>query len=775
MPKEKITYQISINGVVQGVGFRPLIWRLAHAHQLYGEVFNNTEGVTIILQDPNSSLQLFLSELQRSLPAVARIDHLAVTSIPTEKLYTDFTISSSVSSSHRKVPVSPDLHVCHDCLRELFDPDNRRYLYPFINCTNCGPRFSIVKDLPYDRQNTTMDNFRMCSLCQQEYDNPADRRFHAQPNACPECGPQLVLTNGIVTLLKTGDRKANAHFFQTLSDLLLKGHILAIKSIGGFHLACDARNEVTVRNLRQRKYREDKPFAVMFSNLNSVQEYCYTSSAEEVLLQSIPHPIVILRKNGLKNLADSIAPRNNYLGAMLPYTPLHHLILKFCPHPLVMTSGNVSDEPIAFEDEDALQRLRGIADYFVIHSRPIFIRCDDSVTRVFDERAYPIRCSRGFAPCEIPTSVRFATPILACGAEQKNTIALACDERIIISQHIGDLKNYNTYQAFLKNIEHLKRLYDVHPKVVAHDQHPEYLSTKYALELAENSAEPITRIGIQHHHAHAASCMIDNNLNEPAIGIVLDGTGYGSDGTIWGGELLRVEYGDFERLGHFDYVPMPGGQAAIDHPWQMALSYLVKVFGKDALRMDLPFLSQIPFSERLFIWHILEENFNAPLTSSCGRLFDGVAALTGLCLHANYEGQPAIEFEQTITMAEVTPYRLVVDEQYTPFRILWGPMIQEIIADLESKCSVGTIALKFHFAIVQALFMAAQLARKLTGINKIVLSGGVFMNMFLLENLVQRLRQARFEVFTHQNLPCNDGGIAAGQTVIANAKIGLKF
>lgn len=765
MHKVPQTYQILIKGIVQGVGFRPFIWRLAHDFHFKGEVFNHTSGVTIILQDCDSHLDQFIERLKNSLPSACRIDQIEVHPIEATRNYLDFQITPSVSSWQRNVPISPDLHLCSDCLQELFDPHNRRYLYPFINCTNCGPRFSIITDLPYDRINTTMRNFQMCPECRAEYDNPLDRRFHAQPNACPVCGPQLTLSDGQTIIFQTSTHEANYRFFHEVAQLFQSGHIIALKSIGGYHLACAAHNEAAVQTLRNRKYRADKPFAVMFPSMSSLKEYCQVSEIDEELLTSVPHPIVLLPKRESKTLSKGIAPNNRFLGAMLPYTPLHALLFHIYPYPLVITSGNISDEPIAYEDEDAFRRLKGIADYFICHNRQIYIRCDDSVTRVFASQPYPIRLARGYQPQEIYLNQLFTKPILACGAEQKNTIALAQDNRIIVSQHIGDLKNYAAFTAFKHTIDHFCHIFEIKPAIIAYDLHPEYLSTKYALDANQAG---LIKFGIQHHHAHAVSCMVDNDLQEPVLGIILDGTGYGTDGTLWGGEILKVTYQAIERIGHFAYVPMPGAQAAIEHPWQMALSYLYLLMGADAVNVELPFLNSIPQNQRLIIVKSLQNNFNAPITSSCGRLFDGVAALTGLCLHASYEGQPAVEFEQSIIEVDSRPYQLCLDTQSRPFQISYRRMLSEIIEDLKEGTPRGVIAWKFHQGLVEGLTAAAQYAREITAIDRVVLSGGVFMNMFILERLVSRLRQEGFTVYTHHRVPCNDGGIAVGQAVIAN-------
>jgi len=765
------TYRIFVTGTVQGVGFRPHVWRLAHQLNLHGEVFNNSNGVIIILQGLPDNIESFLEQLPTSAPPASRLETIQVTEITSAEPYEDFVISTSQRHWQRSVPISPDLDVCQNCLRELFDPHNRRYLYPFINCTNCGPRFTIITDVPYDRSNTTMRSFKMCPECQQEYDNPVNRRFHAQPNACPVCGPQITLTDGKKIYGKSGTSEQNEALFKEIAEIFSTGKIIALKSIGGYHLACDARNELAVCRLRQRKYREDKPFAVMFPNLTMVYDFCEVSPEEVELLTSLPHPIVLLTKIREHDLTPSVAPNNHFLGVMLPYTPLHHLIMHYFPQPLVMTSGNLSDEPIAFEDDDALQRLKNIADFFVIHDRPIHLRCDDSVYRIFSKQPYPIRRARGYTPDQISVPVKFDNPVLACGPEQKNTFALAKDQRVILSQHIGDMKNYPVYQAFVKNIAHFEKIFGIYPSIIAYDLHPEYLSTKYAQEIYHSpDGNIVQKIGVQHHHAHAVSCMAENGIQEPVIGIILDGTGYGTDGTIWGGEILKVTYSDFERLGYFEPVQMPGAQAAIDNPWQMAVSYLYSTYGTSFRELNLPFLRVIPDDKIKLVVEMLKNHFNSPFTTSCGRLFDGIAALTGLRLSVNYEGQAAVEFEQQVELVADTPgYSLKIQTNSNIFSIVWYKMIQEVVKDIQTTTNISTIAFKFHKGLSEGLFAAACQARNLTGLNSVVLSGGVFMNLFLLEHLQQLLTRDGFTVYTHHKVPANDGGIALGQVVIANA------
>ncbi len=757
---------------MQGIGFRPFVYNLAQKFNLAGYVRNDSRGVELIIQGQPEKISQFENSLRTAAPPHCRIEKMEVTEIEAAQKFTGFSIADSQSFTEKAVQVVPDLDVCPECLREMFDPGNRRYLYPFINCTNCGPRFTIVQDVPYDRPLTTMSKFQMCPECLREYDNPADRRFHAQPNACPVCGPKLqLLDNNGRELMNGGTAAANQALFGEIGRLLSVDAILAVKGIGGFHLACDARNETAVYTLRQRKYREDKPFAVMFPDLPTVATYCEYNPEEARLLTSTPHPIVLLRKHTGIDLAPAVAPGNHYLGCFLPYSPIHHLIMHFFGQPMVLTSGNISDEPIAYKDEDALARLSGIADYFVMHNREIHIRCDDSVYRIWQNRPYPLRRSRGFVPSALTYKKGFNRPVLACGPEQKNTFAVAKNNQVFLSHHIGDLVNYEVMQSLENGIAHNKHIFDVEPEIVAYDLHPDYLSTKYALDYpnATPAGRSVTKIGVQHHHAHAIACLAENNVNEPALAIVLDGTGYGTDGAIWGGEILLVEDHHFERLGHFRPALLPGGAAAIKNPWQMALSYLFATYGEEMGGLKLPFLDDILPDQIEIALNMLRTGFNSPLTTSCGRLFDGVAALAGLRNQVNYEGQAAIEFEQTIASANSTAYDFEIQAGDDRFDIDWRKMIKQVVEDVGKDVSRSAIAVKFHNGLAGVLLQVALKARELTGLNNIALSGGVFMNVYLLTHLSRLLEKQQFKVCTHQQVPCNDGGIALGQAVIANA------
>jgi len=763
-----ITKKIIISGTVQGVGFRPFVYNLALKNRLNGYIYNDSSGVTIEVQGSSSEIESFEMELHNNPPLRSKVTHYSSTVISMDMIYADFQIRSSPSEGKKTVAVSPDLDVCDDCLREMFDSSNRRYLYPFINCTNCGPRYTIIRDVPYDRPKTTMTDFTMCPDCKAEYNDPKNRRFHAQPNACPKCGPHAEVRDKsykvLVSAYKTGEYE---ELFKKISQLFSEGYIIAIKGIGGYHLACDAANESAVSTLRSRKYREDKPFAVMFPDRKSVRNVCNVNKSEKDLLELVAHPIVLLKKKEDFNIADSIAPKNHFLGAMIPYTPLHFLIFHYFQKPLVMTSGNISDEPIVYKNEDALQRLGSIADYFIIHNREIYIRCDDSVIRHFEGKPYPIRRSRGYAPDKIMVDWKFDRHILACGPEQKNTVALAKDNSVYLSHHIGDMENLEVLKSFEEGINHYRNIFDIQPEIVAYDLHPDYLSTKFAHDYAQENK--LRKIGIQHHHAHAVSCMLDNKISKPVLAIVLDGTGYGTDGTIWGGELLLAEYHQFERLGHFRSTRLPGGSAAIKNPWQMGISYLYDVFGKELV--DIPFIQYLDKNKTTMIIKMLESGFNSPVTSSCGRLFDGVAAIAGLRDVVNYEGQAAVEFEQCIQNSVESAYEFRVINSQGELIFDWVPMIRQLVYDLKSNKSISRISQKFHNGLSLGLTLWVEIARKNTGLSNIVLSGGVFMNIYLLNKLKKSLEKNGFNVYTHSVVPCNDGGISLGQVVIADAQM----
>jgi hydrogenase maturation protein HypF len=749
-----------VEGVVQGVGFRPFVYGLASSLNLAGFVGNDADGVFAEVEGDEESVGKFLVLLGQQAPPLARIDRVATTPMhPTGGA--GFVIAASEPGGERRALVSADSATCADCLRELADPADRRYRYPFINCTNCGPRFTIVRDVPYDRPQTTMSGFTMCAQCAAEYHDPANRRFHAQPVCCPDCGPQLVLTDAAGTQL-SGPVDALA----TAAGLILAGQVLAIKGLGGYHLAVDAGNEAAAGALRARKHREDKPFAVMVPDLAAARRLCETGGEAERLLAGARRPIVLLprRTTAGDQIAQSVAPGNSHLGVMLPYTPLHHLLLEHLGRPMVATSGNVSDEPIAYRDGDALGRLDGIADAFLWHNRPIHMRTDDSVVRVAGGREAVLRRSRGYAPEPLRVRHAFSRPVLACGAELKSTFCLAKENRAFVSHHIGDLENVETLLSFMAGIEHYRRLFDIEPQIVAHDLHPDYLSTKYAADLTGCQL-----VGVQHHHAHIASCLADNDADGPVIGVAFDGTGYGEDGTIWGGEFLIADLAGFDRAGYLAPVPMPGGTAAIRQPWRMAAAYLAAACPEDVGR-DLA-VRRRNEPNWAAITSMASRGINSPLTSSAGRLFDAAAALVGVRDSINYEGQAAIELEQLADRAERSGYEAAL----TPagdglLQVRGADLIRAAAADLAAGIGRGVVAARFHHGVAAAIVTTCQALRDRHGITTAALSGGVFQNLLLTTEVVDRLQAAGFEVLTHRRVPCNDGGISLGQAVVAGAR-----
>ncbi len=762
--------QVVVRGIVQGVGFRPFVYRLAQEHRLAGWVLNSTQGVVIEVEGDRGRINRFLSALTASPPPQALIERVETNLLPSIG-YSSFVIEAS-RGGDEFVLISPDICICADCLSELRDPQDRRHGYPFINCTNCGPRFTIIGDIPYDRPKTTMRVFAMCPRCQREYDDPDDRRFHAQPNACPVCGPQVQLVgNGD----RLGEATAQAEAIDTARRLLVEGEILAVKGLGGFHLACDATNPRTVATLRERKRRVDKPFAVMSPDVETVRRYCHVSEGETQLLETPARPIVLLRRRPDSPIAREVAPGNSYTGVMLPYTPLHYLLFEGngrngteMPPALVMTSGNLSEEPIATGNEEALDRLAQLADYFLLHDRDIHVRCDDSVTRLFRGQEAILRRSRGYAPFPVRLNLELKE-VLACGAELKNTFCLTKGTYAFLSQHIGDMENYETYESYRSAIEHFQRLFRVEPRAVAHDLHPNYLATRYALELAE--AEGLREVGVQHHHAHVVSCMAENGVSDRVIGVAFDGTGYGADGHIWGGEFLLADYRRFRRLAHFKYVPLPGGEAAIRRPYRMAISHLLSAFGEEALDLPLELWSRVHPAELALIRRMMVTEVNCPVTSSCGRLFDAMSALLGVRGVVNYEGQAAIELEMLAAEG--------VDEAYDwncsrahPRIIDPAPLLRGVVSDLIRGVDTGVISAKFHNTIAVVIAAVSEAARQRTGVGTVALSGGVFQNMYLLGRTLEELERRGFETLIHHQVPANDGGIALGQAVIASAKCG---
>ena len=812
---------IHLTGIIQGVGFRPFVYGLAKRLELSGWVRNTSAGVIIEIDGSPPALDNFVHALKSETPPLARIDQVRVQTRPANG-YTTFEIIPSEVIANGFQPISPDVCVCDDCLSELFDPRDRRYRYPFINCTNCGPRYTIIQDIPYDRPNTTMAGFPLCAECEQEYSDPLNRRFHAQPVACPECGPQVWIepsdkNNGRIL----PDERLSAQGDQAIlitQWLLAEGKSVAIKGLGGFHLACDALNPQAVAELRSRKLRVDKPFALMMPDLATIEAHCFLSDEEGDLLTSRQRPIVILRKRHGSNIAEQVAPHQDTLGVMLPYTPLHYLLFaepgntfdpgsnpsKFNspPSALVMTSGNLSEEPIAYDNEEARQRLSQLADAFLMHDRPIHIRCDDSVARhlsLSNKRNIPthpskagtsqeflsdtkikmvLRRSRGYAPDPIKL-IWDSPPILAVGAELKNVFCLTRNNYAFLSHHIGDMENYETLQSFESGINHFEQLFRIHPTAVAYDLHPNYLATRYALDRTEK--EKMQSVGIQHHHAHIAACMAENGLSgeHPVIGIAFDGTGYGIDGAIWGGEIFISDYKDFQRVAHLTYTPLPGGDAAIRKPARTALAYLWKAdLEWDTSLYPVHYLCA---EERNAIRSQLELQINAPLTSSMGRLFDAVASLCGIRQEVNYEAQAAIELESLVDWQETGSYDMELIElssqslaanresNQTEATLLISPasMFTALLSDLSNQIPAGRISGRFHNGIAKMVVEVCRWIRTKQGMNVVVLSGGVWQNATLLEKTLSALLSDRFQVYYHQMVPPNDSGIALGQAAIA--------
>jgi hydrogenase maturation protein HypF len=756
--------QILIKGIVQGVGFRPFVFGLARENALRGQVLNNNAGVLVDVEGDTDVIDRFIEGIKTSAPPLSLIESLTRLDNLDAQNYADFLIVPSLAGGVRSLPISADIATCADCLREMWTPANRRYRYPFINCTNCGPRFTIIESVPYDRAKTTMREFEMCAACRAEYEDPANRRFHAEPTACADCGPRVYLTPDPAS--GEFDRR---EVIENTRELLREGKIVAIKGLGGYHLACDALNAKAVETLRRRKYREDKPFALMAESVETVRRYCLVSDAEAELLSSPARPIVLLDKKPEASIPTVVAPNINTLGFMLPYTPLHHLLLEGLDGPLVMTSGNVSDEPIAYLDSEAAERLKNIADYYLLHDREIHIRTDDSIMRVA-RSAIPnpksqivLRRSRGLAPAPVKTAFKSGRQILACGAELKNTFCITRETHAFVSHHIGDLKNLETLRSFEAGIEHFKRLFDLAPEVIAYDLHPEYLSTKYAL--AREDIE--TKIGVQHHHAHIASCLADNGADGEVIGVAMDGLGFGSDGKMWGGEFFVADLREAERVAHLDYIPLPGGARAIREPWRLAAVYLQRVYGDDFLNLDLPFVREMEGRGWETLRQMIRTNTNCPETSSMGRLFDAVAALTGLRNSVNYEGQAAIELEAAAFRGSTKSYEFEIDGNI----IKAEKVIRGAVDDLLDGRPEGEVSAAFHLGVVDLIANIALRVRDERNLSRVALSGGVFQNMFLLERAVERLESCGFEVLTHSRVPANDGGISFGQAAVANARL----
>jgi hydrogenase maturation protein HypF len=748
--------KIEITGIVQGVGFRPFVFNLASRYQLKGWVKNTSKGVIIEVDGENTVVDAFLRDLSSSPPPLAHIDHITSQEISPNG-YTTFQIIESESIAGEFVPLSPDIAICDDCRREMFDPSNPRYRYPFINCTNCGPRFTILRDIPYDRPATTMADFPLCTYCKGEYNDPANRRFHAQPVACPTCGPHI--------WLEVDQKEIASHegALQQARQMLKEGKVLAIKGLGGFHLACDACNEQAVQTLRERKRRTDKPFAVMVFDAAHAERYGEFSAAELALLESKEKPIVLVQKKRQNRLSGLVAPGNERVGIMLPYTPLHLLLLEpefDFPEVLVMTSANLSEEPIAYTNTDAVARLSEIADGFLMHNREIHVRIDDSVITEFQGKAYFARRARGFAPQPVLLPAPAPT-LLAVGAELKNTFCLSKDRYAFLSHHIGDLQNAETLQSFEEAIQHYENIFRVKPQALACDLHPDYLSSQYAQGRARRQELPLFKI--QHHHAHLAACLADHDYRagQPVIGAIFDGTGFGTDGAIWGGEFFVGNYAGFERAFHLAYVPQPGGDMATRTPAKMALAHLWSA--------NLPWMDAIAPCQHLteeeknVLRRQLEQSINTPLTSSMGRFFDAASALIGVRQTINYEAQAAIELEAICTPDEQGTYPFSIHDDILDPAPLWSAMLQDVQMGLYKE----RMAAKFHHAITDMVVEISKTIRQERAINTVVLSGGVWQNKVLLTHSVACLEKAGFTVLWHQHIPTNDGGVALGQIMIA--------
>lgn len=752
--------QIDVSGIVQGVGFRPYVYRLAIERHLRGSVENSAAGVTIQVEGPVDAVEEFVLRLPLAAPPLSRITQVWVRDLPCSG-DREFRILASKRGEQVRTLISPDVAICADCLREMLDPHDRRFRYPFINCTNCGPRFTIVRDIPYDRPYTSMAAFQMCPACQAEYDDPLDRRFHAQPNACWQCGPQVELWDRQGRKIPAKDPIAEA------AAGLEAGLVVAVKGLGGFHLAVDATNPAAVALLRERKRRVEKPFAIMVPSIEAAARVCEVSEVAEKALCLAQRPIVLLPKLPPALMADRVAPRNRYLGVFLPYTPLHHLLFADSGFSaLVMTSGNLSEEPIAIGNDEAVERLRGLADCFLVHDRAILRRCDDSVVRVIDEQPRLLRRSRGFVP--VPVFLKEEVPsVLAVGGELKNTICLTQGKHAFLSQHVGDLENLESFHFFEEAIEHLERILEIQPQVIAYDLHPGYFSTKWAL--AQKDAR---LVGVQHHHAHIASCMAENHLDGKVIGFGLDGTGYGTDGQIWGGEVLVADYCDFQRVAHLDYVPMPGGEQAIREPWRMAVGFLTHHFGRDFLKWRIPFVQSLDPSKTNVLLRMIAQEVNTPKTSSCGRLFDAVSALVGIRSAVNYEAQAAIELEMSMGDAAADDgYPVGLIDRSGTWIIDTKPTFEAIVSDLQAEIPTSTISQRFHNGLVLAFERVAEIIRRATSLDRVCLSGGTFHNVYLLTHLQRRLESHGFRVFTHREVPAGDGGLSLGQAMIAAHRV----
>ncbi len=767
---DAIRVEIIVQGTVQGVGFRPFVYRLAKQLGITGTIINTDQGVVIEAEGEEESIQGFIETLRSEPPPLARISSLVQHRLQTLKKFTEFSILKSLCTDSSRTLIPADIALCRECLQDIHDPKNRRFGYPFTNCTNCGPRFTIVESIPYDRPNTSMKQFPLCSACRTEYETPEDRRFHAQPNACPDCGPQLSWHDNCGTELIVSSPLREA------AQALSQGKVVALRGLGGFHLAVDADSKAAVERLRRRKGRKSKPLAVMAANLEEAGRICRLSTEASTLLSGVEHPIVLLPRRK-EQLTEALTPGIDEIGVMLPYTPLHQLLFRQadCPQILVMTSGNRSGAPIFTANDAALNGLAGIADCFLLHNREIVTRVDDSVARITPRGPQLLRRARGYVPSATPLAEQLPA-MLACGGGLKSTFCLTRDREAFLSQHIGDLFNLESLDFYKESIYHFKRLLQVEPEAVACDLHPDYLSSHYARELG------LPLYKVQHHHAHAAAVLVEHSIQEKVLALILDGSGLGDDNTVWGGEILEADCCSYRRIGSLAPMLLPGGDAAAEAPWRMGLSLLHHSLGSQGMT-DSRFpqgLGQVDKQKRRALWQMMEQDFNCPLTSSCGRLFDGIAALLGICLEADYEGQAAMELESLARQAKdgqslkallqscswepeiaLADNRLILQQ---------AGLIRQLLEQLTEGRNPARIALDFHLCLIQSLFFCLQQLAEETGIRSIVLSGGCMQNRLLLEGLFILLKQEQFTVHTGEKIPVNDGGISLGQAVIGGLR-----
>ena len=753
------TKQINIFGIVQGVGFRPFIFKLAKKHKLKGFVKNSSFGVEIESEGDKKNIAEFLKNIKKNAPPLSIITKISSKKIDF-KNYKKFSILLSQKNAVQKTLISYDVAICNDCLKDIFQKKNRRFLYPFTNCTNCGPRYSIIEEIPYDRKNTSMKHFKMCKKCQKEYDNQENRRFHAQPNACEKCGPSVSLFSNNEKKIKTDNP------IKKCAELLKKGKIIAIKGLGGFHLAVDATNNKAVQRIREKKNRKTKPLALMFKDIKTIKEFVFVNKDDEKFLTSTQKPIILLRKKNSfispsHSLSQAISPNNKYLGVMIAYTPLHQILFWYNLKALVMTSGNKKDEPIVIDNDESFKTLKNIADYFLIHNRDIYIRSDDSIVRTINKKSMFLRRARGYVPVPIFLKKKHPT-ILALGGELKNTICFLKDRSAFLSQHIGDIENIKSFEFFKETISHMKKVIDIKPNIIAFDKHPDYLSRRYALKQKDKKL-----VEVQHHHAHIVSCMAENNIEGEVIGVAYDGTGFGEDGNTWGGEILITNEKKFLRKAHLNYMAMIGGDMAAKEPYRMAFALLYDAFGKDFLNMDIPFLKNMDKTKQNFFLKMVQKKINTPLTSGMGRLFDGVSSLLNI-IHINtFEGEAPMSIEMIAKKSEKGFYRYEFKNGKTII-IKTAPIIKGIIKDILNGEKNNVISAKFHNTIVNFTLSLCLKIRKETSLNRVVLSGGVFQNIHLLKLFLEKLKKENFKLFFHTKVPTNDGGLSLGQSIIAS-------